>query len=421
MSATPLAPRRVMPRPVSGVVSSRDGVASLLLYLPLLAVTVVAKFAIPLGEKQIPIPLLVLAGTVAFGLLSGRLRISPPALAFYLLTLSGLGIMQFGGDSFSYLSLFLLAAVLVPVVINLEPGLVSPQQGVTVFQNMAALIALGGILQYSGQYLFGVRAAFPIEHFTPASLIIKNYNYLIPLHRGSPYLKSNGIFLLEPSVFSQLSAISLIVELIYFRRLNRVMLLTLALAVAYSGTGLVILAVVMPALLITQGRLDLVLLLVAAAALLGAAAGVLHLGIFASRLGSFGSTHSSAYARFVGQFSLFDQYLWPDFKNAMIGMGAGTWKIEAARSNLPVAQMALTKIVLEYGILGSLLYGGFFCFCLFRPKGHMLIKVSLLICFFLNGALVPWITGLAASLLIWPSPTDEVAREPHSPPRRLPL
>jgi hypothetical protein len=422
MSATPLAPRRVMPRPVSGAELSRDGVASLLLYLPLIAVTVAAKFAIPLGEKQIPIPLLVLVGTVAFGLLSGRLKISPPALAVYLLALSGLGIMQVGGESFSYMSLLLLAAILVPLVINLESGLTTPQQGVTAFQNMAAIIALSGILQYAGQYVIGVKAAFPIEHFTPASLIIQKYNYLIPLHHGSPYLKSNGIFLLEPSFFSQLSAISLIVELIYFHRLNRVMLLTLALAVAYSGTGLVILAVVVPALLITQGRFDLVLLLGAAAALLGVAAGVLHLGIFAARLGTFTNTHSSAFARFVGQFSLFEQFLWPDFKNAMIGMGAGAAEAVSHRANLPVAaQMAFTKILLEYGILGSLLYGSFFCFCLFRPKGHVLIKIALLIGFCMNGTLVPWITGLAAPLLIWPSSTNEVAAEPHSPPKRRPL
>lgn len=392
-----------------------DRIATLLLYLPLIAVTFAAKFALPFGAKQLPVPLLLLGAIMLFGLLSGRLRFDAPPLAFYLLTIATLCALQIiGQNEFSYLSLLLLAATFLPLVMKLAPDSVGPNQKLAAFQTIAAIMALCGILQYVGQYAIGPRLAFPIEHFTPESLLIRNYNFIIPLHYRGIYNKANGVFLLEPSFFSQLSALSLIVELMYFRRIARVLLLTVALAVAYSGTGLIILVVVLPPLLIIQRRGDLLLAVAGAAVLLAAAASALHLGIFIARLHNLNTVGSSGSSRFIAGFDLFDQFLWPDVKNALIGLGAGATVAMEQRANVPVAQMALTKIVLEYGVLGSMLYCGFLLFCFFRGKEKALLKIALVVCFFLNGALVPWVTAFAATLLAWPSSAPEPDHAPAS-------
>ena len=67
---------------------------------------------------------------------------------------------------------------------------------------------------------------------------------------GSHEYRANGVFLLEPSFFSQVLAVGIVAELCTFGRLSRLALFGLALIVSYSGTGLIVLAVCLPLCLI---------------------------------------------------------------------------------------------------------------------------------------------------------------------------
>jgi hypothetical protein len=119
------------------------------------------------------------------------------------------------------------------------------------------------------------------------------------------------------------------------------------------------------------------------------------------RFSEFGSAGSSGFARFVGWQDLFSDRLWPSPMTALFGHGAGSF--ESMAIGYSAAQMAHTKILFEFGVLGGLVYFSFIFFCLFSNGAPRILQVALLVCYFMNGAYSPTLTGLALSLLLWPN------------------
>jgi hypothetical protein len=126
-----------------------------------------------------------------------------------------------------------------------------------------------------------------------------------------------------------------------------------------------------------------------------------------SRVGEFGSTHSSGFARFVGGFFLFDQFLWSDPWRTLFGYGAGAFSNYASHARYPVAEMALFKMVFEFGLVGALAYFGFLFCCLYSSPAPRLLTVAVGITYLLNGMYASFAHGLALSLLIWNSARAE--------------
>ncbi len=127
-----------------------------------------------------------------------------------------------------------------------------------------------------------------------------------------------------------------------------------------------------------------------------------------SRVGEFGATHSSGYSRFVGGFYLFDQFLWHDPWRALFGYGAGSFISYSVRAHFGADEMALSKIVLEFGLVGATAYFGFLFCCLFYSPAPRVLKLAVGITYFLNGIYTPFSHGLALSLLLWqPAPDAE--------------
>src|SRR5262249_14865420 len=127
------------------------------------------------------------------------------------------------------------------------------------FLDFALFICLIGIAQYLLQFVIGQRFAYPIEHFPPPGPIsvTKAYNTLNPVRYGQPTLKSNGVFLLEPSYYSQMLALGFAFEASTQRRLKRLACFCAGFVVAYSGTGLVMLAVVLGILIVAERRFEI--------------------------------------------------------------------------------------------------------------------------------------------------------------------
>jgi hypothetical protein len=129
--------------------------------------------------------------------------------------------------------------------------------------------------------------------------------------------------------------------------------------------------------------------------------GVLHLDRLFSRLAEFNSTRSSGFARFVGGFFLFDQYLWTDLWRTLFGYGAGAFSTYAPHARVAVAEMALFKIVFEFGLVGAVLYFGFLFGCLYPSPAPRLLTLAVAITYLLNGLYAPLAHGLALALLLW--------------------
>ena len=370
----------------------------------IVSVTFLAAIAIPLGTKQVSAGVLIPLFCAVLGFCRGEFGLRPGTFFAYAATMSVILAFQLvaGGD-FSPLSVLLLAALHLPYCFQLTTPLSGPNRQIRLFQNVATIIAACGICQFAGQFVVDYRWVFPIQTFLPDGFVLQNYNYFNLLTPGSLVLKSNGVFMLEASYFSQLAALALIAEILFFRRAVHIGLFVAALVVAYSGSGLVVLLIALPVIMVAKRRLDIFFYAVAAAAAGYLLFNTLDLNVFVNRASEFSDPNSSGFARFVGGFYLFDQYLWPDPLHALFGMGAGAMDQFSDQAHFAVAEVTWVKVVFEYGLIGALIYFAFQYFCLFNNRGPLAVQLAAAIMLQLNGSLVPFVHALIFALLVWPA------------------
>jgi hypothetical protein len=424
MTAIPV-PVALPPAPVTGGSGSRLGtadgwLAGLLLYTPLLASTLLAKLSVPpFAAQSLSIAYLFILLALGLGLVLGHLRLDSGRLSFFMLFIGCIGAVQvFRGEPFSLNSMLLLVTLYLAYVFYLPRQGDPTAQALRFFLGLATLLALAGIAQYGMQLAVGPRFAFPIENFVPDAFIVHGFNMQAPIAYGETAYRVNGIFFSEPSFFSQFMAVAIVVELLTSNRLLSVALYGLALLLSYSGTGVIVLAICGPLILITRRHWGLIWLIFAALVLAVALGSYLDLDKLTGRIGEFGSVRSSAHARFVAGFDVLTQYIWPDPLKALFGYGAGAFPGYAVRMPFPVAEMTLFKMVFEYGLLGAALYFAFIFYCIFRSTAPAIVRLAVALTLLLNGPFVPFFHGLALSLLVWTSPAEEGDAQP---PARKPL
>ncbi|MCW5575788.1 MAG: hypothetical protein KIT13_06800, partial [Burkholderiales bacterium] len=263
-----------------------------MLLLPVLGASLFSKFAVP-GVRADGIgmgfPLIYLA--VIIGTLPpGSLRLEPVRLAFFCLMAGAIGgftVLQ--GEHFSLPSLALLMLLHFPYVLYVAGGERVLETLTGTFLNLAVMIAFLGLCQYALQFLVPAAYVFPLENFLPAEWRVSGFNMQAPITYGADLYRANGVFMQEPSFFSQFLAIAVLVELAGPSRLWRLGLYFLAIVASHSGTGLVILAAGVPLLVIARRRWDVVAAAMIAALLLVLAGPQLHLEHLVARIGEFGS------------------------------------------------------------------------------------------------------------------------------------
>ena len=104
-----------------------------------------------------------------------------------------------------------------------------------------AAVAAAGVLQFAAQFV-GL-GLFSFEGIVPSSILFeKGYNLRIPITGSGPLLKSNGFFLVEPSIFSQFMAVALAIEVVSVKRVPLLCLFAAGFMLSFSGTGWLVLA-----------------------------------------------------------------------------------------------------------------------------------------------------------------------------------
>jgi hypothetical protein len=373
-------------------------------YLPIVATTILAKLTIPGGPANFEGSWLLIFGAVLLGLTAARMRLDPSRLALFLLTIAGTGALQlFRGDAYSLPSFVLMVAVYFCYVVGVPRGADSAARALAFFGDLATALAVLGIAQFALQFAIGPDLVFPIENLLPKAIVVTGYNMQVPLAYGSAVYKANGVFLLEPSFFSQVLAMAVIVELIGRSRWQRLAIYAAGLVVSYSGTGLIVLACTLPLLMIRRGRWNVLMLAIALACVALVFAEPLKLDLFLNRATEFGDTRSSGFERFIGPFYVLEKFQWGDPLRAAFGLGAGTFKAYAARADFPAAEMAFHKIVFEFGLVGALVNFGFMGFCVVRSRAPIELRLAAIVMFLMNGIYTAVPHGLALGLLIWPS------------------
>lgn len=389
-----------------------------LLATPLVGVTFLSKITIPaLGAVGIDVTLPLLLVALMAGAIAGFIRFDTARLTLYIVLIGILGLIQIlQPDSFSVPSMLLLVALHFPYIFSVPEGS-EGERIVKLFLGIVTVCALCGIAQYSLQFVVNPHYLFPIENLVPEPFTVQHYNKQAAVAYGSQVYRANGVFLLEPSFFSQVLAVAIVAELCTLARVTRLALFGIALIVSYSGTGVLVLLICLPTYMFARRRWDLLLLCTFALVVLFSLHAVLHIDHFFSRVGELDSTQSSGFARFVGGFFLFDQFLWGDPWRTLFGYGAGSFANYAPHARYPVAEMALFKIVFEFGLFGAVMYFGFLFCCLFRSPAPRLLTVAVAITYLLNGMYASFAHGLALGLLLWSSARK---RAPAGPPGGLP-
>jgi len=382
-----------------------DWLSLVVLYLPFIGVTLISKFALTLGATEILIGVPVILGATFLGLLTGRLTPEPRRLALYLLMVAVLTAEQaFTAGNFSFTSLMLIVMLHLAYAFKLHGVGDDSLPYLQRFLNFSLFICVLGIIQYPAQFVIGARLAFPIEHFTPSSLITHRYNYLNALAYGSTTYKANGLFMLEPSYYSQLLGIALLLELAGPQRLWRMAVYGLGFVVAFSGTGLVMVAMTLPTLLIVYKRYSLLVAAIVGGALVIAFGESLGLSLFLERAQEFNYTESSGYMRYVGPAKLIGQYLSNDPVKALFGLGAGMMLRTTPWPMYNASETGWAKLILEFGVVGAATYFWFLYSCVFRSSQPSVLRMALAAMTLLNGIFDPPHHGMILTLLIWMPP-----------------
>jgi hypothetical protein len=262
------------------------------------------------------------------------------------------------------------------------------------FQFLVMLIACLAIVQFPAQFVLDSHKLIRFYGIVPDILLgigeegpTRGYNTSASL--GGGLVKSNGIFLNEPSGMSQVSALGILIEVLEFRRPRYLLIMGLGFLLAYSGTGLMLLFLFLPLATLRHDKALPYVLLVVIFALGLFATGVIHLSNFTSRVGEFEAVGSSGFGRFVSPFwAAAQQFDLEALQALLFGSGPGTAKFGThmwfgwANYNTNT----WIKIFHEYGIIGSFIFACFMAGCLRRSRCPGLVIAAQMFAFlFLQG------------------------------------
>lgn len=211
------------------------------------------------------------------------------------------------------------------------------------------------VVQFAGLRLFTFEGIFPFS-----TLIEPFFNTAIPIGDSS-YFKSNGFFLLEPSMFSQFMALALLIEVLTWQRMRYLALFGAALVCSVSGTGWLMIISFLVSAVLNMGRRG-VPIVIGTVLLGGLALGGLDLilpqvfAAFQGRMSEFQLPGTSGHMRFVTPWWIAHDVLAMDPLTWFVGLGAGVSEHLGRFNAYEYNVNAPIKLLLEYGLPTLILY-----------------------------------------------------------------
>jgi hypothetical protein len=367
------------------------------------------RFALPVGATQLPAAFV--AGYLIFlGLLfRGRLTVHTTLLALFLTAMACMTLaLIVSAETASVSSFFYVLSIYVLYIFRLKYPAGSFGRVIDIFLNMMAVCAACGIAQFALQFVLGADAVFPFDTYLPDPVLLDGYNVIIPLEYASGIMKSNGVFFLEPSFFSQFLALAVLVETLRAQRLSRLALYAAAMIVSYSGTGIILLALFLPGVLLKRGNTALLGAGFVLVLILGMVGGALDLDMLTNRIGEFSSTESSGFARFISPYYLIRDFLVDTPSDLIFGLGPGAIErieTEASSRAYLAHDPSWIKLILEYGLISAMVFLAFISTALFQGSRNRTLSWAVMFLYlflggyFLNG----FMHCLFASMLAWHS------------------
>ncbi len=379
-----------------------------LLITIIVSVTFLIKLAIPFGGSQIFLAFFLILLVTGYGFLTRTLNINLLRLSLFLILMGILAFTQiFNIYSFSLLSLIMVALVMAPYVFELNAARVTKGIEFIFFRKICILFAVLGIIQFFLQFAVGTYWAFWLDFVLPDNILMQNYFGLRPMGYGSSIYKPTAFFLQEPSHLSQLLALAIIIEMVYFKNIKYLGIYLVSLAMTFSGTGIIPLLIIVPLLLIYQRKIFLFSLFFFSVFTAPLWAGLVGLEKTVSRADEVFKPGSSGYARFVGPYeTIRDHQIPAGADKIMVGLGAGTSDFYK-HNEYEVANSTWSKIFFEYGLLGTLAYVGFLFYSILMSRRDIFLISTMMITFWILGENIfpPTYHALIIAFFIWPKGT----------------
>lgn len=390
----------------------------------LFACLILQRFAVFAGDSPIYICLPVFLAGVAWMLATGRGEVRPVVAPLFALVVA-LGVVSTlvatnSNDNrvngVSIASLFAVLAIYAGLVVRPSARFDASRTfdiAVVYIRICAALGIVQYLAQFAGVRLFSFLLAVPA--LKPV-LVEPLFNYQPWLAYGSSILRSNGFFLVEPSVFSQVLMLGVIVDFFVRRDWKWLPLYGLAYLFTYAGTGLAALLITCALAIVLAPRqvprlasfaaIGVSLLVIGAFAFPGQMASLL------GRATELNYSGSSGYARYMTQFAVLDTI--GNETRTLIGFGPGGF--ERAIFYTPGGSNAALKLFVDYGILGLGAFAVFLVGALWR-RDIALVSLFALVNYQIGGGYLVFapLVVLAAILCIWSGPPRTLAVRPARP------
>jgi hypothetical protein len=333
------------------------------------------RFGLPFFHTRLTFDFVFAALIFVHQFATGRLFILYDRLFWFVLVLMAITsslLLNFQSSMLTSYALFVLIYFLFVVSRPSTPE--QYQNTLRGFQLLLVILACLGIFQYLANFIVNPERLYMFFGIIPRSLL--------PYAQGgvTSGQKINGIFLVEASTMSQIMALGILIEILEFRRPRYLIPLTLALLLAYTGTGITILLVGLPLALFVNRRIQLPVLLIGLFACVLLTMGIIHLSAFTSRLAEFNETHASGFARFVSPLWMAADYF-PTASIAQLLYGNGphfgfTPKngdlIYHAQGN------AWFNLIYYYGLIGAFVFTCFSVCCFRKSRCPMPLLVALI-------------------------------------------
>lgn len=401
------SPRRASTATVRGVVAL------------LLATILLQRFSVPVGALALPVVLPAGLAILAYLVLRGSLRPTGPRLWTGMAALAALAGSAYLAARYStqvQLTSLAVVALIWAVWALRVPGTARANRDGfrrvgSAFVSIMTGLALVGVVQLASQFVGLWRYTDVVADLVPPAFLLPGYNTSIPIAFGSPIHKSQAFLFVEPSTFSQFTALAIIVAVLLRVRLWRVAALALGLVSALSGTGLVLLAFGLLLVLVRAPRLIRGIHIVAGAAALAVVLVTPAAEVFSSRLDEFDSQTSSLSLRFVLPYQEVSAGMAELPQRWVTGAGAGASDryLESGRerAGLFVVYPVPTKVLFEYGMIAAALFVLYMGVVLFRGPPTVALPGTILFwLFFLGGY-------LAAPHVVWAAWALSPAWSPH--------
>ncbi len=336
------------------------------------------KIAMPGLPVDVSLPLLALG--LMLLLATGIGTISPTRVLMLSIFLAAATLSQIlAGRGVSAPSILLLFVLYTALIFRMDLSWRAYLRNLNLYQNAMLIGGIIVIIQDIWQFTIGWQSFPNMEHLVPSALLTPGYIYIQPLSYGSAYIKPSGFFFREVSFVSQFTAIAFVIELAFFRRAWRLVLYTAVLFACFAGTGLLLLALITPILLLRSPPRAALLLVALAVTALAAAFAFGWFGYVGQRLGEIQSSTSSTSGRFVVPFQQMMDFI-RQGGPVLWGKGAGNMPATETYVWLPI-----TKLVLEYGVVATIAFYAMFLHALFDRGADLMLGAALFVLFNLMG------------------------------------